>query len=97
MYMPASILPGNPKVGADSEGQATIESMQASQEAATSLQRRQTMQIWVVAGTLFVVIFAYTRCPYMERRHNVRAVPQNTRAVRPSRTVYGRHTGAPLW
>ena len=60
MYMPVSILPDNQKVGADSEGQATIESMQASQEAATSLQRRQIMQIWVVAGTLFVLIFAYT-------------------------------------
>ena len=44
MYMPVSILPDNQKVGADSEGQSTIESMQASQEAATNLQRRQTMK-----------------------------------------------------
>ena len=94
MYMPVSILPDNQKVGADSEGQATIESMQASQEAATSLQRRQTMQIWVVAGTLFVLIFAYTIYLYMKKRQIVVAVPKNKDFVASQPNGYGPQTVA---
>lgn len=75
MYMPVGLLPDNQKVGADSEGQSTIESMQASQEAAANLQRRQTIQIWAVAGTLFVVILAYTIYLYVKKRQIVVAVP----------------------
>ena len=96
MYMPVSILPDNQKVGADSEGQATIESMQASQEAATSLQRRQTMQIWVVAGTLFVLIFAYTIYLYMKKRQIVVAVPKNKDFVASQPNGYGPQTVAQL-
>uniref|UniRef100_UPI00352A6832 DUF2207 family protein n=1 Tax=Aerococcus urinaeequi TaxID=51665 RepID=UPI00352A6832 len=96
MYMPVSILPDNQKVGADSEGQATIESMQASQEAATSLQRRQTMQIWVVAGTLFVLIFAYTIYLYMKKRQIVVAVPKNKDFVASQPNGYGPQTVARL-
>lgn len=96
MYMPVSILPDNQKVGADSEGQATIESMQASQEAATSLQRRQTMQIWVVAGTLFVLIFAYTIYLYMKKRQIVIAVPKNKGIVASQPNGYGPQTVARL-
>ncbi len=96
MYMPVSILPDNQKVGADSEGQATIESMQASQEAATSLQRRQTMQIWVVAGTLFVLIFAYTIYLYMKKRQIVVAVPKNKGFVVSQPNGYGPQTVARL-
>lgn len=96
MYMPVSILPDNQKVGADSEGQATIESMQASQEAATSLQRRQTMQIWVVAGTLFVLIFAYTIYLYMKKRQIVVAVPKNKDFVASQPNAYGPQTVAQL-
>ncbi|ALZ87303.1 hypothetical protein APT62_02055 [Aerococcus urinaeequi] len=96
MYMPVSILPDNQKVGADSEGQATIESMQASQEAATSLQRRQTMQIWVVAGTLFVLIFAYTIYLYMKKRQIVIAVPNKKGFVESQPNAYGPQTVARL-
>lgn len=96
MYMPVSILPDNQKVGADSEGQATIESMQASQEAATSLQRRQTMQIWVVAGTLFVLIFAYTIYLYMKKRQIVVAVPNKKGFVESQPNAYGPQTVARL-
>ncbi|QOQ78856.1 DUF2207 domain-containing protein [Aerococcus urinaeequi] len=96
MYMPVSILPDNQKVGADSEGQATIESMQASQEAATSLQRRQIMQIWVVAGTLFVLIFAYTIYLYMKKRQIVVAVPKNKGFVASQPNGYGPQTVARL-
>ncbi|MGH2076614.1 DUF2207 family protein [Aerococcus urinaeequi] len=96
MYMPVSILPDNQKVGADSEGQATIESMQASQEAATSLQRRQTMQIWVVAGTLFVLIFAYTIYLYMKKRQILVAVPNKKGFVASQPNAYGPQTVARL-
>lgn len=96
MYMPVSILPDNQKVGADSEGQATIESMQASQEAATSLQRRQTMQIWVVTGTLFVLIFAYTIYLYMKKRQIVIAVPNKKGFVESQPNAYGPQTVARL-
>ncbi|MFV8786056.1 DUF2207 family protein [Aerococcus urinaeequi] len=96
MYMPVSILPDNQKVGADSEGQATIESMQASQEAATSLQRRQIMQIWVVAGTLFVLIFAYTIYLYMKKRQIVVAVPNKKGFVASQPNAYGPQTVARL-
>ena len=96
MYMPVSILPDNQKVGADSEGQATIESMHASQEAATSLQRRQTMQIWVVAGTLFVLIFAYTIYLYMKKRQIVVAVPNKKGFVESQPNAYGPQTVARL-
>lgn len=96
MYMPVSILPDNQKVGADSEGQTTIESMQASQEAATSLQRRQTMQIWVVAGTLFVLIFAYTIYLYMKKRQIVIAVPNKKGFVESQPNAYGPQTVARL-
>lgn len=96
MYMPVSILPDNQKVGADSEGQATIESMQASQAAVTSLQRRQTMQIWVVAGTLFVLIFAYTIYLYMKKRQIVVAVPNKKGFVESQPNAYGPQTVARL-
>lgn len=96
MYMPVSILPDNQKVGADSEGQATIESMQASQEAATNLQRRQTMKIWAVAGTLFVLIFAYTIYLYMKKRQIVIAVPNKKGFVESQPNSYGPQTVARL-
>ncbi|MEB7388827.1 DUF2207 domain-containing protein [Aerococcus viridans] len=96
MYMPVSILPDNQKVGADSEGQATIESMQASQEAATSLQRRQTIKIWAVAGILFVLIFAYTIYLYMKKRQIVVAVPKNKGFVASQPNGYGPQTVARL-
>lgn len=96
MYMPVSILPDNQKVGADSEGQSTIESMQASQEAATRLQRRQTMKIWAVAGTLFVLIFAYTIYLYMKKRQIVIAVPNKKGFVESQPNAYGPQTVARL-
>jgi hypothetical protein len=96
MYMPVSILPDNQKVGADSEGQATIESMQASQKAATSLQKRQTMKIWAVAGTLFVLIFAYTIYLYMKKRQIVIAVPNKKGFVASQPNGYGPQTVARL-
>lgn len=96
MYMPVSILPDNQKVGADSEGQSTIESMQASQEAATSLQRRQTMKIWAVAGTLFVLILAYTIYLYMKKRRIVIAVPNKKGFVESQPNAYGPQTVARL-
>lgn len=96
MYMPVSILPDNQKVGADSEGQSTIESMQASQEAATRLQRRQTMKIWAVAGTLFVLIFAYTIYLYMKKRQIVIAVPNKRGFVESQPNAYGPQTVARL-
>ncbi|WP_069286475.1 DUF2207 family protein [Aerococcus urinaeequi] len=96
MYMPVSILPDNQKVGADSEGQATIESMQASQEAATNLQRRQTMKIGAVAGTLFVLIFAYTIYLYMKKRQIVIAVPNKKGFVESQPNSYGPQTVARL-
>ncbi|WP_448668400.1 DUF2207 domain-containing protein [Aerococcus viridans] len=96
MYMPVSILPDNQKVGADSEGQSTIESMQASQEAATRLQRRQTMKIWAVAGTLFVLIFAYTIYLYMKKRQIVIAVSNKKGFVESQPNAYGPQTVARL-
>lgn len=96
MYMPVSILPDNQKVGADSEGQSTIESMQASQEAATRLQRRQTMKIWAVAGTLFVLIFAYTIYLYMKKRQIMIAVPNKKGFVESQPNAYGPQTVARL-
>ncbi|MGH2067323.1 DUF2207 domain-containing protein, partial [Aerococcus sp. L_4] len=75
MYMPVSILADNQKVGADSEGQSTIEAMQASQAAVTSLQKRQNIQIWAVTASLFVLILAYTIYLYVKKRQIVIAVP----------------------
>lgn len=95
MYMPVSILPDNQKVGADSEGAATIEAMQASQEAATKLQRRLAMQIWSVSASLFVLIFTYTIYLYVKKRQTMVAVPSQ-KGIASQPNAYGPQTVARL-
>ncbi|MFW3497727.1 DUF2207 family protein [Aerococcus viridans] len=96
MYMPVSILADNQKVGADSEGQSTIEAMQASQAAVTSLQKRQNIQIWAVTASLFVLILAYTIYLYVKKRQIVIAVPTKKGFVASQPNAYGPQTVARL-
>lgn len=96
MYMPVSILPNNQKVGADSEGKAIVESMQASREAETNLQRRMNLQIWAVSGILFVLILAYTIYLYMKKRQTFAAVPENKSNANTKPNEYSVHTVAKL-
>ncbi|MFV8292198.1 DUF2207 family protein [Aerococcus viridans] len=96
MYMPVSILADNQKVGADSEGQSTIEAMQASQAAVTSLQKHQNIQIWAVTASLFVLILAYTIYLYVKKRQIVIAVPTKKGFVASQPNAYGPQTVARL-
>ena len=96
MYMPVSILADNQKVGADSEGQSTIEAMQASQAAVTSLQKRQNIQIWAVTASLFVLILAYTIYLYVKKRQIMIAVPTKKGFVASQPNAYGPQTVARL-